>query len=189
MYGNKRATDGLSDATSSTLWIALVIALAMLGSFAYACAAPLAAIAALAALTLGRTEGLILVVATWLINQFVGYALLDYPHTFSSYAWGLAIGAGAVLGFLAARTVASNAHTRWLVIPLVFVTAFVFYQTGMFAAASTFTSAGNAFSTSIVSEVVTINAVAFAGFLVVHRIAVALALVKPVGRVATPAAA
>lgn len=177
------------DFLGSTLWIALVIALAMFGSFAYACAAPLAAIAALAALTLGRTEGLILVVATWLINQFVGHVLLSYPHTFSSHAWGLAIGAGTIVGFLAARAVTRRDLSRWLVVPLVFLTAFVFYQVGMFASASSFTSAERAFSTAIVQEVFLINVVGFAGFLLVHRLAVALALVKPVAGRAGPATA
>lgn len=178
-----------SNASGGTLWIALVIALAMAGSFGWACAAPLAAIAALAALTLSRNEGLVLVGATWLINQFVGYALLDYPHTVSSYAWGGAIGAGAVIGYIAAFSIVSKTGKAAISLPLAFLTAFVFYQTGMHLAASTFTNATNAFSTSIVSQVVTINAVAFVGFLVVHRIAVAFALVKPRAGFTAPATA
>lgn len=178
-----------SDARGATLWIALVIALAMLGSFGWACAAPLAAISALAALTLNRNEGLVLVGVTWFINQFVGYALLDYPHTFSSYAWGGAIGAGAVIGYFAARSIVSKAGTTAIAMSLAFLTAFVFYQVGMHLAASSFTNATNAFSTSIVSQVVTINAVAFVGFLVVHRIAVAFSLVKPARGMAAPATA
>lgn len=183
------STQAPSDAKGATLWIALVIALAMLGSFAYACAAPLAAIAALAAFTLGRMQGLILVAAMWLINQFVGYVFLSYPHTFSSYAWGVAIGAGAVIGYLAARTVARSDLSALIVLPVVFVTAFVFYQAGMFASASTFTSAENAFSTAIVREVFVINAVAFVGFVLLHRVAVALSLVKPADHAAAPATA
>ena len=177
-----------SEGSGTTLWIALVIGLAMLGSYAYACAAPLAAIAALAALTLGRTEGLVLVAATWVINQLVGFLLLSFPHTFTTYAWGVAIGAGAVIGYLAARAVVRRDLPALIVLPVVFLTAFVFYQTGMFASATTFTSAQNAFSTAIVSEVFVINAVAFAGFILVHRVAVALSLVKPVGGVAALAA-
>lgn len=178
-----------SEATGTTLWIALVIALATLGSFAYACAAPLAAVAALAALTLGRTEGLVLVIAAWLVNQGVGYLLLSYPHTFTSYAWGVAIGVGAVIGYFAARAVMRRDISALIGLPFVFFAAFVFYQAGMFASAMTFTQAESAFSTAIVSEVFVINAVAFAGFVLVHRAAVALSLVKPVGRLTAPATA
>jgi hypothetical protein len=48
------------------LWIALVAALAVGASLAFACATPLAAIAALASLTMRRVEGVALVVTAWL---------------------------------------------------------------------------------------------------------------------------
>jgi hypothetical protein len=96
-YGNAETTTPLL-----ALWIALIAALTVGGSVAFACAAPLAAIAALAALTMRRVEGVALVVTAWLANQLVGFGILDYPLDVSTFGWGGAIGAAAVGGFLAA---------------------------------------------------------------------------------------
>jgi len=41
--------------------------------------------------------------AVRLANQFVGFTVLRYPLTISSFAWGVAIGAAAILATLAAR--------------------------------------------------------------------------------------
>jgi hypothetical protein len=172
-------TNATSPAAGTTLWIALVAALSVFGSFAYACAAPVAAVAALAALTLNRTEGLILVAATWAINQAVGFVLLSYPHDAGTYAWGAAIGAAMIFGYIAARPVA-RAGQHWLVAAVAtFAAAIVFYQLGLYGGSLAMGYTGDAFSTPVVQEVAAINAVAFVGFLAVYRAAVALSLVKP----------
>lgn len=180
-------TNATSPAAGTSLWIALVAGLTVLGSFAYACAAPFAAVAALAALTLNRTDGLILVATTWVINQAVGFVLLSYPHTVDTYAWGAAIGAAAVLGYIAARTLV-RADRPWLAAAATFAAAFVFYQVGLYVGGVAMGYTGDAFSTPVVQEVAVINAVAFVGFLAIHRAAVALSLVKPIAASA-PAAA
>jgi hypothetical protein len=165
--------------TGTAIWIALIAGLTVVGSFAYACAAPLAAVAALAALRMGRAEGLALVVVSWLANQFVGFVLLSYPHTVDSYAWGAAIGVSAIFGFLAARAATQTKLSEPVALAVAFAVAFVIYQIGLYAAGVAFAYEGDAFSTSIVTEVLTINVVAYVGFLLIHRAAVALALVKP----------
>ena len=183
------ATPAAPRTAGTALWIALIAGLTVVGSYGWACAAPLAAVAALAALTLGRTEGLVLVVATWIVNQAVGFVLLSYPHTFESYAWGAAIGAGAVAGYLAARAVVHAAGVPALVaLGTAFAAAFVFYQLGMYALGNALANDPGAFSTAIVTEVFVINAIAFIGFVLIHRAAVALSLLKPI-RHAAPAAA
>jgi hypothetical protein len=165
--------------TGTAIWIALIAGLTVIGSFAYACAAPLAAVAALAALKMGRTEGLALVIVSWLANQFVGFVLLSYPHTADSYAWGAAIGVSAVIGFLAARAATRAEMSEPVALVLAFVVAFVAYQIGLYLAGVAFAYEGDAFSTAIVTEVLTINLVAYIGFLLIHRAAVALSLLKP----------
>ena len=102
------STAATSDKAGTSLWIALIAALTVVGSYALACVAPLAAVAALAALTLRRTEGLILVVTAWIFNQIVGFLLLSYPHTPDTYAWGAAIGVASVLGYFAATAVVAR---------------------------------------------------------------------------------
>jgi hypothetical protein len=184
------ATNGGSAAsqTGTTIWIALIAGLTVVGSFAYACAAPLAAVAALAALKMGRTEGLVLVVVSWLANQLVGFLLLSYPHTADSYAWGAAIGIGAVLGFLAARAATSANLSQPVALVVAFAVAFVVYQIALYLAGVAFGYEGDAFSAAIVGEVLAINLVAYVGFVLAHGAAVAFSLLKP-ARTSAPATA
>lgn len=185
-------TNSTSAATSDTagtgLWIALIAGLTVIGSYALACVAPLAAVAALAALTLRRTEGLILVVAAWVINQAVGFVLLSYPHTPDTYAWGAAIGIAAVLGYFAASAAAGRTGSVLLTAAVAFAVAFTVYQLALFAYGLAIGYGGDSFSTAIVGEVLAINAAAYVGFLAIHRAAVALSLVKP-ARHAAPVSA
>jgi len=165
--------------TGSAVWIALIAGLTVIGSFIFACAAPLAAVAALAALKFERGEGLALVVVSWFINQAVGFVLLSYPHTADSYAWGAAIGVAAVLGYLAADAAtrfSMPAPLAWIVS---FAVAFIVYQIGLYAAGVAFAYEGNAFSADIVTEVLVINTIAYAGFIVLHLASVALTSARP----------
>lgn len=170
-----------SHATGTAIWTALIAGLTVVGSYGYACAAPLAAVAAIAALTLDRTNGLILIGLAWIINQAVGFLLLSYPHTADTYLWGAAIGAGAFAGFLAARAVSRTFAHPLIGWAVAFLTAFVFYQLGMYFGALVFTDPASAFTTEIVNEVFVINAVAYAGFALVYRLAVALWPARPAG--------
>lgn len=182
------ATGRTSETAGTGLWIALIAGLTVIGSFALACVAPLAAVAALAALTLRRTEGLILVVVAWLVNQVVGFVLLSYPHTPDTYAWGAAIGVAAVLGYFAAAAVIPHVRGTLLAAAAAFAAAFAVYQIALYAFGVVTSYAGDSFSLAVVGEVLAINAVAYVGFLVIHRAAIALALVKPV-RHAAPVSA
>jgi len=181
-----RAT-AASSAAVTGIWIALIAGLAVFGSFAFACAAPFAAIAALAALTMRRAEGLALVVVAWLANQAVGFILLGYAHTADSYAWGAAIGIAAVLGYFAASVIAATTRSALVASVTAFLSAFAAYQAALYAFGLMTSYAGDGFSAAIVTEVLTINAVAFAAFLVVHRAAVALTLAPPAPRTAITA--
>ncbi|MBN8913135.1 MAG: hypothetical protein J0H65_13985 [Rhizobiales bacterium] len=182
---NATAAGRTSDATGSGLWIALIAGLTVIGSFALACVAPMAAVAALAALTLRRTQGLLLVLVAWVVNQAVGFVLLSYPHTTDTYAWGAAIGVASVLGYVAATAVAPRAKSTLVATLVAFVAAFIVYQAALYAFGVATSYAGDSFSLSVVGEVLSINAVAYVGFLLIHRAAVALSLVKPAASGAT----
>ncbi len=168
-----------SDITATGLWIALIAGMSVLGSFAFACVAPLAAISALAARTMGRAEGLALVVTAWVVNQAVGFLLLSYPHSAESYAWGAALGVASVLSYFAATAATSFVKPTLPATVAAFVAAFAIYQLALYAFGVATSYTGDSFSMAIVSEVFWINAVAFVGFLIVHRAAVALTLMKP----------
>lgn len=89
------------------LWITSLVAAGVALSFAFNCAAPLAAFAAIAALTTGgRREALMLTGAIWFANQAVGFLFLHYPTEASTMAWGGAMGVFSLLSCEAAGTVA-----------------------------------------------------------------------------------
>jgi hypothetical protein len=176
-------------ATASALWMALVAGLSVVGSLAFACAAPLAAIAALAATKMRAGDGVAMVVAAWLANQIVGYAVLGYPQTWDSFAWGAAIGIAAVIAFGAARVAVRPAMPELVSLAVALGAAFVAYEAVLFAATALLPSGDEAFSLAIVGQILAINAVAFAGLVLLHRAAIALQVLRPAGRAPEPATA
>src|SRR5260221_9607261 len=94
------------------IWTGLIAGLSIIGSLVFACAAPFAAIGALAASSMSREQGLMLVIAAWLSNQIVGFGILGYPQNTESFAWGAAIGLAAILAFMGARVAMAFAGTR-----------------------------------------------------------------------------
>ncbi len=157
---------------ANMLWIALIAALSVGGSLAFACAAPLAAISALAATRMDSRTGLALTVTAWLSNQIVGYGILDYPVTANSFAWGGAIGIAAVLAFLSARGIDTKRPPQIFGLALAFLIAFAAYELALYAAGFVLGGSDAAFSFAIVARIFAINAVAFAGLLLVHRLLV-----------------
>jgi hypothetical protein len=174
---------------ASALWVALVAGLSVIGSLAFACAAPLAAIAALAGTKMRAGEGAALVVAAWLANQLVGDLLLDYPQTFESFAWGAAIGVAALIGFAAAHAVSRAGVPELVTLAVALGAAFIAYEAVLFAATAVLPSSEEAFSLEIIGRIFAINAIAFVALVLLHRGAIALHVLRPVGRAPEPAAA
>ena len=85
------------------LWLAVLAGTSVAFTLGLACAVPLAAFAAAAALTLSQRDAVALLLAVWLANQLVGFMVLDYPWTASTFAWGVALGAVAILATLAGQ--------------------------------------------------------------------------------------
>lgn len=91
----------MTQARASTLWIMLLTLASMATSFALACTAPVAALAALAAVHMRRRDGIALALAAWGANQAVGFLFLHYPHDPKTLLWGLGLGtaaAGSAIG-------------------------------------------------------------------------------------------
>src|SRR6516165_11737164 len=78
------------------LWLGLLVGASVIFSLGLACAVPLAAYAAAAALSLSRRDALLLILLVWAANQLVGFTLLAYPWTASTFAWGATLGIVAV---------------------------------------------------------------------------------------------
>lgn len=144
------------DNVKRPLWIVLIIAAALLGSWIFACAMPFAALGALAALHLRPKDAFALVFLSWVSNQAIGYLILHYPQTWDSYGWGVAIGAGALLTEKALRA----AHLAVRAIAA-FLAALAVYELTLFAATAVLPSSAEAFGFAVVSFIFSVNAGAF----------------------------
>lgn len=169
----------------SVAWIAFLVAAVTLSSFVFACATPFAALGALAALTMRRREAFVLVFAAWAANQFIGYIFLNYPQTTDSFAWGLMIG----LAGLAAVETAMVTRTLWPRVPFAeavfaFAGAFIAYEAVLYATGLVASDTGG-FSPAIVGYVFEVNALAFAGLLVLQAVGRALGMAAPSARAAS----
>jgi hypothetical protein len=146
------------------LWAVSLIAASILLSFAIACAAPLAAFAAVAALTLNRRDAAVLSAAVWLANQFVGFAFLHYPTDATTLAWGAALGVIALLSCESAGLVGRRV-SGLVGAAAAFVAAFVVYESALRALTDLTGPATDHFTMAVVSRIFLTNAGAFAGLL------------------------
>ncbi|HVX37676.1 MAG TPA: hypothetical protein VHC71_15805 [Hyphomicrobium sp.] len=155
---------------STIVMIVLIAALSITGSLAFACAAPLAAIAALAAFSMSRKTGLALVVTAWLSNQIVGFGLLHYPQTFDTVAWGAALGVSTIVAFLVAHAVVQRIHGGSLILtlPVAFPIAFAIYQLALYLTGMPLEGAEATLSEAVVARVFEVNLVSFAALVVLQ---------------------
>ncbi len=171
-------------ANTTLLWAAVLGLTAALGSYGLACVFPFAAIAALAAVTLPTRQAAILLGATWLVNQTIGFALLGYPHDAQAIAWGLIIGVAAFAGLAAARAVtAREAHLLSPRTIVALVAAIVAYQAIMFGGAIIMDGFESS-TPAIVADVVRNDLLWFAG-LTVMRLLLSAALPRWFGSAQT----
>jgi len=161
------------------LWPSLLVAASLMFSLGLACATPLAAFAAAVALTSSRRDALVLILSVWLANQFVGFTVLGYPWTASTFAWGVALGAAAVLATLAGQWTAGRSADAARVVGflLTALAAFAAYEAALFVVAVTLLGGTEDFTAAILGWIFVINAAAFVGLLVLHRLAVSVGLV------------
>jgi hypothetical protein len=133
---------------------------------------PLAAFAAIAALTISRRDTFSLVGAVWLANQIAGFAVHHYPVTASTLAWGAGLGAVALLSTLAAQWVKDHLAPSHMVAAIApFLAACAVYEGSLFAI-SALASGVSDYAPSIVWRIFAINSAAFAALFLVHRLGV-----------------
>jgi hypothetical protein len=167
------------------LWLTLLVGASVAFSLGLACATPLAAFGAVAALTLSRRDAVFLILSVWLANQLIGFTVLSYPWTASTFAWGAALGAAAVFATLtsqwAARHLAEAA--RAIAFAATFLVAFAAYEAVLFAVAVALLGGTEDFTGEILGRILAVNAAAFVGLVVLNHLAVS------VGILASPTAA
>jgi hypothetical protein len=153
------------------LWIGSLVFFSAVLSLGFSCAAPLAAFAAIGALTLRRRDALVVIAAVWLVNQFIGFAVLHYPLEREALAWGGVLGAAALGATLAALWGSGRLSetNRFVRAGAAFMAAFAAYEGILFAiSAMSVTGLAN-FAPAIVLRVFLINATTFTALLLLRR--------------------
>lgn len=112
----------------SLLWIVLLSAASVLGSWALACATPFAALAALAATRMSRRDGIALMLVAWFASQAVGFGIHHYSHSPKTLMWAGAIGTAAIVSLLAARFAETKARGPVAQLALAYVGAVIGYK-------------------------------------------------------------
>ena len=151
-----------------------------LASFAFACATPFAAFAVVAAAMLPLRPALLVVTGAWLVNQSIGFGVLHYPIDGSTIAWGLVIGAAALLATTAASSILRMLPQgrTLLMLALALVAAYAVYELALLAATPLLGGEG-AFTAAIVTRIGLTSAVWLAGLVATCEI---VRLVDPLGR-------
>ena len=162
-------------------WIMVLTLATIAGSFVFACATPFPALATLAALHMSRRDAFILTGVIWVANQTVGYGVLHYPQTWDSFAWGIAIGAAAMIatGMAAGTETALRSSARPLTMLVSFAAAFAGYEGALYAATAVLPSEPSAFRLSVVLYILEVNAIALGGLLVLQYAGTRIGLAPP----------
>ncbi len=173
MYDQMTITGTDGTGWRKPLWLVLLVAASVAFTLGFACATPLPAFAAAAAVTLGRRDALLLAGGVWLANQVVGYGVLAYPVTADSLAWGVIMGVASLIAVEAARPVVAWLGTRLGTAPgfvAAFAVAFVVYEALLYVPAVAGLSGIGEFEPAVVILIFKINAAAMAGLWAIDRL-------------------
>lgn len=137
-------------AQTENIWSGILALSSVGGSLMLACMFPFAAIATLLAATLPFRKAMAWMGGAWFANQVVGYLILGYPQTATSFGHGLAIGATALATVWVAKTIFNARGDQSLVSTgLAFAGAFVAYE-GLLLVAAFFLGGVQNFAPSII---------------------------------------
>lgn len=158
-------------------WAALLIATSIAFTLAFACAMPLAAFGALAALTFNRRDALLLAGGIWFANQCIGFGMLGYPWTAETFSWGILLGAAGLLSVRAAEWPARH-FAGAAACGLAFLAAFAAYEGSLFIVSMAVHSGTEAFMPMVAGRVLAINAAAFTGLLTMNHLGIVTGLAE-----------
>jgi hypothetical protein len=136
---------------------AVLVVISAVSSWKFACITPFVAFAVAAGYALSPRMALFTVMAIWIANQAIGFAVLGYPWTVDTILWGFAIGAAALLAaVLACVTLRLRLRNNVTATGTAFVLAFGAYEGVLFLV--TFGLGGeDAFTSAIVGHVALLN--------------------------------
>jgi len=157
------------------IWMA-ILTLAVVGVMvALSCITPFAALAVALAGTVGLRASLRVMIAVWLANQIIGFGLFHFPRTPEAFLIGIAIGAAAVVGTIAAWLVLNRAQSRPVLLRLGvgLAASFATYELTLLAAV-VFLGDLETFRPAIVAQLGFINAVSLGGMVALNEVLAAL---------------
>jgi hypothetical protein len=114
-------------------------------------------------------------IAAWLANQVIGFGLFHFPRTSDTFLMGMAIGAAAVFGTIAAWVVLNWMRSRPLVLRLgvALLASFAAYELALLGAVA-FLGDLETFRPAIVAQLGFINAVSLLGMIALNEMLAAL---------------
>lgn len=142
-----------------------IVALAIGGvlfTLGFACAVPLAAFAAIAAMSFDRRAALAAIGAVWLASQAWGFAFMHYPMDGQTFAWGGALGIIALLSCETAG-LASRRFSGAAGACVALLSAFAVYEGALIAIDLVTNQSADAYASATVARIFLINACAFGG--------------------------
>ena len=150
---------------TSMLWIVLMTVASTVTTLIFACATPFPSLAAIAAVYLGRRDGVVLMIAAWGVSQAIGFGVMGYPHDVGTYLTAVALGIAAIASALAASMVVGSGvpRARPMMLPAAFIAAFVVFKATIFLCSPVIGHADVALSMPIMIR----QFVRYAGILVV----------------------
>jgi hypothetical protein len=172
------ATARAESPVKSALWLALLTTASILATLAMACATPFAALGALAALHLRRSQAFILTGAVWLASQVVGFGFLNYPHTLTTYAWGGALLVAAWASMAGSATITRHLRRAGGVLRSVctLFAAMVIFKGAIYGFGLALGGNHGAFTPPVVARFCATNLIAFVGLMALYRLGVAIGL-------------
>jgi hypothetical protein len=162
---------------ASTTWILLLTIASTATTLVFACATPFPALAALSAVHMRRSDGVLLMVAAWVASQAVGFCVLGYPQDASTFAWGASIGVAAIAGVLAAGVAARGSPAVRLV--LAYVAAFAAFKVAILLASLALGGVGTALSVEIMARQFVRNGAILIGLLALYHALTAAGVPEP----------
>lgn len=149
----------------------ILVAACASASLVFACAAPFAAFAVLAAAVLPLRSALPTIGLVWLVNQAIGFGVLDYPRDANAGAWGIGMLAAALLTTAAAAAVFRRfaRGSIYVLYPVALMAAYAVYEVTLLALVPVL-GGGDAFTAEIVGRLAFVNAIWLAALVAAYEL-------------------
>jgi hypothetical protein len=159
---NVGSTRTASSPSPTAIGIGALTVASVMATVGFACAVPLAAFAAIGAMSFGRREALAAIGAVWLANQAWGFIFMHYPMNGETFAWGGALGMIAALSCEAAG-LATRRFAGAVGAFVAFLAAFLVYEGSLIAIDLAVGINVDDFALVTIARIFLINACAFGG--------------------------